>query len=94
MTNKDIRVEYVRNSIESGYTTKYGEIFELLPLTLIINLLGTNHKRLTKYNANPALFSLDEIFKIAKYLEVSEQKMIELVYNQVLENRKRRKPAK
>lgn len=94
MTNKDKRVGAVRRGIATGDYTKYNDIYDLLPLTAIINLLGTNHKRLTKYNANPALFSLEEIFKIAEYLEVSEPKMIELIYNQVLENRKKKKRGK
>lgn len=94
MANKDKRVGVVRQLIETGHYTKYDDIFILLPVTLLINHLRTNHKRLTKYNANPALFSLEEIFKIAEYLEVSEPKMIELIYNQVLENRKKRKSKK
>lgn len=91
---KDTRVIAVRQLIETGQYTKYGEIYNLLPLTLIINHLKTNHKRLVKYNANPGLFNLDEIFSIAKFLEVPETKMMELFYNQILENRKKKRPGK
>lgn len=94
MANKDKRVGVVRQLIESGHYTKYDDIYDLLPLTLIINLLGTNHKRIKKYNENPGLFSLDELFEIAGYLEIPEPKMIELVYNQVVANRKKRKRGK
>lgn len=91
---KDTRVIAVRQLIENGSYTKYLEIFNLLPLTAIINVLKTNHARLIKYNADPGMFRMNDIFKIAKYLEIPETKMYELVYNQVLENRKKKKPSK
>lgn len=91
---KDTRVIAVKQLIETGSYTKYNQIYDLLPLTSIINVLGTNHARLVKYNLNPAMFRLEDIFKIAKYLEISEEKMMQLMYAQILENRKKKKPGK
>ena len=89
---KDKRVKLVKDLIESGSIKKYSDIYNLLPLTIIVNFLKTNHKRMVKYNLNPDLFTLREINKLAKFLEIPELKMVELFYNELAEKSKKRKP--
>jgi len=81
----------VKRLIEQNHITTFREIPDYYPITPLIEFLKTNHGRLSKYFNNVSLFRFSEIIKISQYFQVDEQKMIALVYNQILEDRKTRK---
>lgn len=91
---KDKRAKTVKQLIDTNQITKLSEIYDVIPVTVLVNFLKTNYTRLTKYNSNPSLFTMGEIIKLAKYFEVEEMIMIKIIYNQIAENGKKRKPTR
>lgn len=88
---KDSRLITTKHLIETDYIKTFSQLTDHIPVTWLVKLFRTNSQQFAKYQKNPAKFSIEQIFKIADYLEVEESKMIALVVNQVLEERKKKK---
>lgn len=77
--------------IDKGEITLFKEIFDYYDITPVINHLKTNHATLTGYITNIGQIRVNKIISIADYFDVDEKKMINIVYNQILADRKIRK---
>lgn len=90
---KDSLTQAIKLLIENGQVRTFGEIFERyqFPVSRISNHLGTNFIRLKKHIKNATLFSFADAIKIAAYFDVPEKAIIDLIYAQVTEDRKRKK---
>lgn len=77
--------------IDKSEITLFKEIFDYYDITPIINHLRTNHATLTGYITNVAQIRMGKIISIAEYFDVDEKKMINIVYNQLLADRKVKK---
>jgi hypothetical protein len=81
----------VKTLIEKGHIQAFREILEYYQITPLVKYLKSSHQRLTKYFNNVSLFRFGEVRKIAEYFEVEERIMIELIYNQIVEDSKKNK---
>lgn len=86
--NKEKQARQIRSMIDKGEITLFKEIFDYYDITPIINHLRTNHATLTGYITNVSLIRIGKIIQIAEYFDVDERKMINIVYNQILADRK------
>jgi hypothetical protein len=89
--NKEKQLKQIRSMIDKGDITLFKEIFDYYDITPIINHLRTNHATLTGYITNIAQIRMGKIISIAEYFDVDERKMINIVYNQLLADRKIKK---
>lgn len=77
--------------IDKGEITLFKEIFDYYDITPIINHLRTNHATLTGYITNISQIRMGKIIGIAEYFDVDDKKMINIVYNQIVADRKVKK---
>lgn len=77
--------------IDKGEITLFKEIFDYYDITPIINHLRTNHATLTGYINNVTRIRIGKIISIAEYFDVDEKKMINMVLNQIIADRKVKK---
>jgi hypothetical protein len=89
--NKEKQLKQIRSMIDKGEITLFKEIFDYYDITPVINHLKTNHATLTGYITNIGQIRVNKIISIADYFDVDEKKMINIVYNQILADRKIRK---
>lgn len=89
--NKEKQLKQIRSMIDKGEITLFKEIFDYYDITPIINHLRTNHATLTGYITNASQIRIGKIISIAEYFDVDEKKMINIVYNQVVADRKTKK---
>ncbi|HVK46460.1 MAG TPA: hypothetical protein VM488_01420 [Pseudobacter sp.] len=89
--NKEKQQKQIRSMIDKGEITLFKEIFDYYDITPVINHLKTNHATLTGYITNIGQIRVNKIISIADYFDVDEKKMINIVYNQILADRKIRK---
>lgn len=80
--------------IDKGEIRLFKEIFDYYDITPVINHLKTNHATLTGYITNVGQIRFNKIISIADYFDVDASKMITIVYNQILADKKIRKPRK
>lgn len=91
----DKKRENVKSLIEKGHIQTFREILDYYQITPLVKHLKSSHQRLTKYFNQTSLFRFSEIIEIAEYFGVDEKLMIDLVYNQILADKKTKKiPAK
>ncbi len=88
---RDRRYKAVKALIDNGEITCFNEIFEYIPKTRVLTDLGTQHKRFNRLMNQSEQFVLAELFMLARILEVDDRKMFELVYNQYLQQKERRR---
>jgi hypothetical protein len=88
---KDRRFKIVQKLIRSGDVKLLTDIFEVIPVTTVAVALGSNWDQLTKRIKEPGIFRINEIIAMAAYFEVEEKVMIDIIYNQVLANRGKKK---
>ncbi|MGN6419470.1 MAG: hypothetical protein ACTHMC_18365 [Pseudobacter sp.] len=92
--NKEKQQKQIRSMIDKGEITLFKEIFDYYDITPVINHLKTNHATLTGYITNAGLIRMNKIISIADYFDVDEKKMINIVYNQIVADRKNKKSRK
>jgi K+-transporting ATPase A subunit len=89
---KDKRAKTVKLLIEHNEIKIFSQIFEHIPITIVATkALGTNYERLTDRINNPGKFRMSDIVLLAAYFEVQERIMIDLIYQQLLMNRSKKK---
>ena len=69
----------------------FGEIFDIVPKSVVARDLGINNMRFSKLINQPALFSLKDTFRFAALLEVDDMVLISLIYSQIQANKKSKK---
>lgn len=92
--NKEKQQKQIRSMIDKGEITLFKEIFDYYDITPVINHLKTNHATLTGYITNAGNIRMNKIISIAEYFDVDEKKMINIVYNQIVADRKIKKSRK
>jgi hypothetical protein len=90
---KTQRVKKIKDLIETGYFKQLYEVFEIAAPTPVAKYLGSNPERFQQRLNKPQDFRLREIYLMATYFDVSEDKMLSLVHNQYLANKAKRKKA-
>lgn len=87
----DKRYNTVRNLILGGYLKTFNEIFDTLPKSVVAKDLGFNSTRINRVIDNSGRFFVDDLFKLAALLDVPEIKVMELICNQHVLDKKTKK---
>jgi len=85
---KDRRYIVVHHLIETGRITRFNEIFDILPKSILATDLWMNNARFEKLRKNVSLFQLKDLVRVASLLEVDEMVVLTLIYNEFKEQKK------
>lgn len=85
---KDKRYISVKNLISGGHIKCFREIFDTIPKSVVYKDLGMNNERFTNLMFNVNLFLLNDLFRIADLIETDKKNILDIVYNQFVEDEK------
>jgi hypothetical protein len=85
---KDKRYDTVKKLIKGGYIKSFSEVLENIPKTNVARDLGMHHQTFGKLINSPEKFALEDAIKIASLIEVEDMVVIQLIYNQYLQEKK------
>ncbi len=90
---KDPRYKTLKVMIETGNIPSLEEIFNIVPKTVVAADLGINYTRFLARVSKPAEFTLDELIRLAKLIEVDNKTFVNLILTDI-ENKKTSKKKK
>lgn len=85
MANRDPRYSLVKPMIDAGKIEIFNDIFKFIPKTKVSTDLGKKVDRFNELMNNVEEFNLKDLFLIAKFCEMSERDILELVLKQYLD---------
>lgn len=88
---KDERYRAVKRLIEKGDITEFNEMFTYIPKTVVARDLGAAPARFSEKMNLIEKFTLQDMFSIAKLLEVESIDILRLADNQYTEQKKNKK---
>jgi len=88
---KDERYKAVKRLIEKGDITEFNEMFTYIPKTVVARDLGAAPARFSEKMNLIEKFTLQDMFSIAKLLEVESIDILRLADNQYSEQKKNKK---
>jgi hypothetical protein len=91
MSNRDPRYELVKPMVEAGKIEVFTDIFKFIPKTKVATDLGKKVDRFNELMNNVENFNLKDLFLIAKFCELEEEQMLELVMKQYHETKYRKR---
>lgn len=80
---KDPRYSTIQGLLKEGEIKQFTDIFKWIPPTVVANDYGTNHNRMKKMVADPSLWTLDEIYKLADLIGCNRFKLALMAVDQV-----------
>jgi len=89
MLKRDERYELVKPMLEIGKIKSFQDIFKIVPKTIVAADLGTKVDRFTKLMKRIEKFTLEDVFTIARYCELSVHEILELVEVEYLQSKDR-----
>jgi len=89
MTHRDHRYSLVKPMVDAGKIEVFNDIFKFIPKTKVATDLGKKVDRFNELMSNVEEFMLKDLFIIAKFCELHETKMLELVMKQYFDNKNR-----
>jgi len=89
--SRDARYKNVKDLIESGRIVVFNDIFsyKAIPKTVVARDLEMHHVTFNKLLAAPQKFTFEDAFHIAALFETERKNILDLIYNQCEEDRKR-----
>lgn len=82
---KDPRYETIHLMLKAKAITRFTAIFEYVPHTVLANEFRTNHNRMKKMVADPALWQLQELYRLADLLKYDKKKLCLMAVEEVEE---------
>lgn len=89
MTNRDSRYSLIKPMVDAGKIEVFNDIFKFIPKTKVSTDLGKKVDRFNELMNSVEDFNLKDLFLIAKFCEMTEREMLELVLKQYLDNKNR-----
>jgi len=89
MIKRDERYELVKPMLIIGKIKSFRDIFKFVPKTIVAADLGTKVDRFTKLMKRIEKFTLEDIFTIARYCELSVHEILTLVEVEYQQNKDR-----
>jgi len=80
---RDPRYDTIRGLLQEKAIEKFTDIFNWIPYTVVANDFGTNNQRIKKMVADPSLWTLGEIYKLADFIGCNKKKLAEMAVDQV-----------
>lgn len=91
---RDRRYKAVKALVEKGEISFFNEMFDYIPKTRVANDLGKNNSRFTKLLNRTEQFRLEELFTVARFLGLDDKQILDLAYNQYVQQKRKRKGTK
>jgi hypothetical protein len=88
MARRDERYALIRRMIEYGEIKEIRDMLKFIPKTTIGRDLNIKSDRITRLMNKPEDFSFHEIFQIAAFCELEEEKLVDLVINEYRNKKK------
>jgi len=90
---RDERYKNVKNLIEAGRIVTLRDMFttKAIPKTVVAKDLGIHHTTFNKLLDAPQHFTFENAFHIAALIETDKKNILDLIYNQCEEDRKKSK---
>jgi len=85
MTSRDHRYSLIKPMVDAGKIVVFNDIFKFIPKTRVATDLGKKVDRFNELMTNVEDFILKDLFLIAKFCEMTEREMLELVLRQYLD---------
>jgi plasmid maintenance system antidote protein VapI len=79
---RDARYITVKNLITAGYIKSFREMFPTIRKSIVAHDLGMNNSRFTTLMNDVKKFTLEELYLLAKFLDVEEKVVLNLVHEQ------------
>ncbi len=76
---KDQRYKTLKVMIDTGNISALEDIFNIIPKTVVAADLGINYSRFLTRLTKPAEFTLDELMRLATFIEIDSKTIIHLV---------------
>ena len=89
MTNRDPRYSLIKPMVDAGKIEVFTDIFKYIPKTKVATDLGKKVDRFNELMNNVEDFNLKDLFLIAKFCEMTERDILELVLKQYLDMKNR-----
>jgi hypothetical protein len=80
---KDQRYDTIFGMLKAGAIEKFTDIFKLIPFSTVANDLHTNRVRMKKMIADPSLWKLEEVYKLADLIGCDRKKLALMGVDQV-----------
>lgn len=87
---RDRRYTTVKNLIDGGYLKSFRDMFETIPKSVVARDLGMNNGRFTRLMHNVKKFTLEEVYRLAEFLQVEETIMLALVHEQYVSDKEKK----
>ncbi len=84
----DARFDTIKSLLRSGEIKKFTEIFEWIPHSTIAKEFRTNNNRMKKLTENPAMWKLEEIYKLADLIGYDAKKLLMMAAKEGEQTRK------
>lgn len=72
---KDPRYDTIKGLLKAGELKKFTDIFTWIPYTIVARDFGTNNNRMKKMKADPSLWTLAEIYRLAELIGCDKKKL-------------------
>jgi hypothetical protein len=72
---KDPRYETIKGLLKAGAIEKFTDIFNWIPPTVVARDFSTNNNRMKKMVADPSLWQLQELYKLADLIGYDAKKL-------------------
>jgi hypothetical protein len=79
MLIRDDRYDLIKPMIEGGKIVSFNDIFKFIPKTIVARDLGKKVDRFTELMRKVDGFTIGDLYKIAKYCNISETQIYQLV---------------
>lgn len=94
MIKRDSRYNLIKAMISDGKIVTFNDIFEYIPKTIIATDLGKKVDRFNKLMNKVEGFTLEEIYRIGSFCDLSERQMYELVEAEYFKSKSKIKRTK
>jgi len=88
---KDPRYSTIQGLLKENQIDKFTDIFNWIPYTVVANDFSTNHNRMKKMIADPSLWTLEEIYRLADLIGFNRLKLLMMAGEQGERMRKEEK---
>lgn len=80
---RDPRYDTLQGLLKLGAIKQFTDIFNHIPYSVVGKGFGTNNQRMKKLAADPALWTLAEIYQLADWIGYNRKKLAEMAVDQV-----------
>lgn len=84
----DPRYIAAKRMVEKGDITSFNQLFAIIPKSIVAADMGTQNVRFTSLMNHIEKFTLQELFLLGSFFELSEHDIVKLALNQYMEQKR------